>query len=159
MIQWKKRKLLALMPILEEYKFLSKDESTKIAAFIIDGSYTIRSMGVNSFPRGINDNDPKRQERPEKYFWFEHAERNTIYNAGRTRADIWACWMIMTCGMPCADCARAIIQAGLEGIILQSRGKCVVTNKQLWDEHAIRAEQMFKESGVTVLYLDEMVDE
>jgi dCMP deaminase len=154
---WKKHKLLNLLSILEEHKKLSKDESTKIAAFVIDLDYTIRSSGYNSFPRGIEDNRPERQERPEKYFWFEHAERNALYNALRTGAAVKDCWMIMTCGMPCTDCARAIIQCGLKGIILQSRGVCVTKNKTLWDEHALRSEQMFKEAGVYVLYLDEML--
>ena len=29
-----------------------------------------------------------RQERPEKYYWFEHAERNSIYNAARSNPSI-----------------------------------------------------------------------
>ena len=69
--------------IAEQIKLKSKDESTQIGAVIVGDDNEILSTGYNSFPRGLNDNKPERQERPEKYFWFEHAERNAIYNAAR----------------------------------------------------------------------------
>jgi len=59
----------------------SKDKSTHVGAVVVDDLNIVRSMGYNSFVRGINDDVPERQERPEKYFWFEHAERNAIYNS------------------------------------------------------------------------------
>lgn len=61
----------------------SKDQSTKYGAVIVGPDHEIRSTGYNSFPRGVNDNLSERQKRPEKYLWFEHAERNAIYNAAR----------------------------------------------------------------------------
>ena len=67
--------------IANEVKNKSKDERTQIGAVIVGKNKEIVSTGYNSFPRGINDNLKERQERPEKYFWFEHAERNAIYNA------------------------------------------------------------------------------
>ena len=64
--------------IAEQVKEKSKDERTKIGAVIVGKNKEIVSTGYNSFPRGINDFKPERQERPEKYYWFEHAERNAI---------------------------------------------------------------------------------
>ena len=61
----------------------SKDENTQIGAVIVGKDKEIVSTGYNSFPRGLDDNIKERQERPEKYFWFEHGERNAIYNAAR----------------------------------------------------------------------------
>ena len=61
----------------------SKDDSTHLGAVIVSQDNEIRSFGYNGLARGINDDVVERQERPEKYFWFEHAERNAIYNAGR----------------------------------------------------------------------------
>ena len=69
--------------IAEQVKEKSKDIKTKIGAVIVGKDNEILSTGYNSFPRGLNDNVVQRQERPEKYFWFEHAERNAIYNAAR----------------------------------------------------------------------------
>ena len=61
----------------------SKDKNTQIGAVIVGTDKEIVSTGYNSFPRGINDGVSERQERPEKYHWFEHGERNAIYNAAR----------------------------------------------------------------------------
>lgn len=157
-ILWKKRKLLALMPILDQVKTLSKDARTKIGAMIIDEEYNIRTLGYNSFPRGIDDTVEARQVSPEKYYWFEHAERNAIFNAVWGHTDIRDCWMLLTCDMPCCDCARAIINAKQKGIILIARNHTVVSSssKSMWDEHAIRSKQMFKEAGKEVLYLEDM---
>lgn len=54
--------------IAEQIKLKSKDESTQIGAIIVGKDKEIRSTGYNSFPRGLDDNRPERQERPQKYF-------------------------------------------------------------------------------------------
>jgi len=69
--------------IAEQVKLKSKDNNTKIGVVLVGKNNEIVSTGYNSFPRGINDDVAERQEKPEKYFWFEHAERNCIYNAAR----------------------------------------------------------------------------
>ena len=97
--------------IAEQVKEKSKDERTKIGAVIVGKDKEIVSTGYNSFPRGIEDYKKERQERPEKYYWFEHAERNAIYNAARIGVSTKGCTMYLTCGIPCADCARGIIKA------------------------------------------------
>ena len=61
----------------------SKDKSTQIGAVIVGPDNEIRSTGYNSFPTGLNDDLEIRQQRPEKYYWIEHAERNALYNAAR----------------------------------------------------------------------------
>ena len=94
-------------------KLKSKDESTQIGAVIVGKDKEIVSTGYNSFPRGINDKKKERQERPEKYFWFEHAERNAIYNAARIGVSTKGTTMYLSCGVPCSDCARGIINACL----------------------------------------------
>ena len=67
--------------LAHQVKLKSKDESTQIGAIIVGKDKEIVSTGYNSFPRGLTDDIKSRQERPEKYYWFEHAERNAIYNA------------------------------------------------------------------------------
>ena len=62
--------------IAEAVKLKSKDQRTQIGAVIVGQDKEIVSTGFNSFPRGINDNVQERQERPEKYFWMEHAPFN-----------------------------------------------------------------------------------
>ena len=103
--------------IAEEVKRKSKDEKTKIGVVLVGEDGEIVSTGYNSFPRGINDNIPERQERPEKYYWFAHAELNCIVNAARIGVSTKNTTMYMTCSCPCADCARAIINAGVRKIV------------------------------------------
>ena len=55
----------------------SKDPSTKVGAIIVmEGDNSPKSFGYNGMPRGLDDASIIRNERPEKYFWYEHAERN-----------------------------------------------------------------------------------
>ena len=139
--------------IAEQVKEKSKDNRTKIGAVIVGKDKEIVSTGYNSFPRGIDDWKPERQERPEKYYWFEHAERNAIYNAARIGVSTKGCTMYLTCGMVCADCARAIINAGIVRIFLK-RGGGAKSDK--WLESAARSEMMFEEAGVSVQYYDDV---
>ncbi len=137
--------------IAEQVKLKSKDNNTKIGVVLVGENNEIVSTGYNSFPRGINDDVVERQEKPEKYFWFEHAERNCIYNAARIGVSTLGTTMYMTCGISCADCARAIISAGVKKIVLRS-GKGAMNPK--WQESAERSNQMFKEAGIIVEFFD-----
>jgi dCMP deaminase len=134
--------------IAHQVKLKSKDNYTQIGAVIVGLDNEIVSTGYNSFPRGINDDIEERQDRPEKYYWFEHAERNAIYNAARIGVSTKDCTMYLTCGIPCADCARGIINAGIRRIVCELDGGA---QGKKWDEHSIRSELMFKEAQVEIL--------
>ena len=103
--------------IAQQVKLKSKDKYTQIGAVVVGIDNQIVSTGYNSFPRGINDMLDERQERPEKYYWFEHAERNSLYNAALIGVSTKGCTMYLTCGIPCADCARGIINSGIKKIL------------------------------------------
>lgn len=133
-------------------KTKSKDKNTQIGAVLVGQDNTVVSLGYNSFPRGINDNVPERQERPEKYYWFAHAERNAIYNAARSGVSTLDTTMYLTCGMPCCDCAIAIINSGIRTVYLEPNG--IGAKGDQWSEHAIRSLQMFEEAGVEVIYYE-----
>lgn len=138
--------------IAEQVKLKSKDKSTQIGAVIVGKDLEIRSTGYNSFPRGLNDNIPERQERPEKYFFFEHGERNAIYNAARVGIPLDGSMIILTSGLPCADCARAIINSGIK--IVYCKSTCTTKNKEKWVESQSKALEMLKECGVDVIFYD-----
>ena len=124
----------------------SKDMSTHVGSIIVGPDKEIRSTGYNGLPRFVNDDIPERQERPEKYYWFEHAERNAIYNAALIGVSLRDC-TIYTNGIPCMDCARAIVQAGLIAVITDKQWD--ETNIEKWAEHAKRTLQMFNEVGIS----------
>ena len=130
----------------------SKDPHTHIGACIAGSDNEVVSTGYNSFPRGIDDNVPERMERPEKYRWFEHAERNAIYQAARIGISLKGCRMYLSCWVPCTDCARAIIQVGIKEVILGQKVEDASRTK--WIEEAARSTVMFEEAGVKVRYYE-----
>jgi len=127
----------------------SKDNSTHIGAVVVGPDKEIRSTGYNGFVRKLNDKVPERQERPEKYFWFEHAERNAIYNATLTGVSLKGCKMY-TNGVPCMDCARGVVQSGIIEVIVDKVWDN--DNSEKWAENARRSLEMFREVGVNVRY-------
>ena len=127
----------------------SKDERTHIGAVIVGPDKEIKSTGYNSFVRRLKDNVPERQEKPEKYYWFEHAERNSIYNATLIGASLKGC-KIYTNGIPCMDCARGIIQSGILEVIVDKKWNEGNAGEDL--EHSMRTVQMFGEVGVNLRY-------
>ena len=132
----------------------SKDDHTHIGSVIVDSDNVLVSTGYNSLPRGIeSESGGKRlsREEGEKYYWIEHAERNAIYNAAR-RGTIMKSCKIYVPWMPCADCARAIIQTGVAEVITHKNGQDFYdkhTNGKWADSHK-RTSGMFLESGVKV---------
>lgn len=111
--KWHKR----FLKLAHEVASWSKDESTKVGAVIIGADRTPRSFGYNGMPRGINDDIPERHERPLKYSYMEHAEKNAIYNCARVGIPINECIIYVT-HFPCSGCARAIINSGLEMVVI-----------------------------------------
>ena len=134
--------------IAEQVKEKSKDINTKIGAVIVGKDKEILTTGYNSFPRGLNDELTERQERPEKYFWFEHAERNAIYNAARIGVSLKESTVYLTSGLPCMDCARGLIQSGVKKIVCKQN--CTTKNNDKWLEQQERSLILFSECGVEV---------
>ena len=126
----------------------SKDPHTQIGCVIAGPAHEIRSTGYNSLPRGIRDDVPERLERPTKYLWMEHAERNAIYNAARCGTPLEGCTLYVEI-MPCMDCARAIVQAGIREVIISGARMSQYTS-DYYDEHFRNVEVLFKEAGVKV---------
>ena len=130
----------------------SKDRSTKVGAIVVGPDNIVRTMGYNGFPRGVDDNVEGRHDRPLKYRWTEHAERNAIYNAARTGVSLDGCRMYLP-WFPCMDCARAIVQAGISELIAMKPDLDHVT----WGEDFRHALELFDEAGLTVRWHDELV--
>jgi len=133
--------------IAQQVKLKSKDKYTQIGAVIVGKDNEIVSTGYNSFPRGIDDDVDSRQERPEKYYWMMHAEQNSVVNAARIGVSTKGCVMYLTCGIPCADCTKAIINAGITEIYCEDTDDPIGSN---WTEHTKRSSIMFKEAGIKI---------
>lgn len=136
------------MKMLGPIKSRSKDPNTQTGCVITGPEHNIRSTGYNSFPRGIDDNVPERFERPEKYYWIEHCDRNAIYAAARVGTPLEGCTMYLT-GLPCMDCARGIIQVGIKEVVYDAK------NQEEWEKTTprygpdfIRVRTLLFEAGV-----------
>jgi dCMP deaminase len=126
----------------------SKDPNTKLGCVIVGPAHEIRTTGYNSFPRGIRDDVPERLVRPEKYLWIEHAERNAICNAARCGTPLEGCTLYVEI-MPCMDCARAIVQAGIVQVVVSSE-RMKEYSSVYYDEHFGNSEVLLKEAKVRI---------
>jgi len=133
-------------------KLKSKDERTQIGAVIVGTDNEIVSTGYNSFPRGLDDTIIERQEKPEKYFWFEHAERNAIYNAARIGVSTKGTTMYLSHWFPCADCARGIINAGIIKLYCDKPDDTKKSSSYI--ESFKRSKEMLLEAGVEIQYYE-----
>ena len=130
----------------------SKDPSTKTGAVVVGPDKEIRATGYNGFVRGVEDDVPERLERPTKYDFFEHAERNAIYNACLIGTQLKGCTIYCTL-TPCTDCARAIIQAGIKEVITYEYKTDVNDPKNTWRDKLSYSAQMFNEAGIKYVEL------
>lgn len=125
----------------------SKDRSTQVGCVIVDAyERRILSVGYNGFPRGVDDDVEDRHERPAKYAWTEHAERNAIFNAASlgvrlSESTIYMPWF------PCVDCARAIIQAGILTVVAI---RPAAGDRPDWAGSFAVAEEMLSEACVDI---------
>lgn len=129
----------------------SKDRSTKTGCVIVDDHDVVRAVGFNSFPAGVLDIE-ERHERPEKYFWTEHAERNAIYDAARRGSPLAGCTAYIN-WYPCIDCARALVQVGVRAVVCRE----VNMDHPKYAADFKRAAALFDEAGVEVRFVAEEV--
>jgi dCMP deaminase len=129
----------------------SPDPSTQNGAVLVNAVRwpILETLSRNEFPFGLAYED-ERWLRPsdggKKYDWIEHAERNAIYKAAelgiKTRGLTLACpWAA------CADCARGIVQAGIEILIRVSSSEA--TNGR-WHGSVDSGDIILREGGVRI---------
>jgi dCMP deaminase len=135
----------------------SKDPKTKIGALIVKDKRII-STGYNGIPIGVDDKNELRHERPEKYKWYEHGERNAIYAAAKYGIDTNGS-ILYTNALPCADCARGIIQSGIKCVYIhqQFNDLCNSTQREQWKGHDNATFTMFNESGIEIHTIDRIL--
>jgi dCMP deaminase len=124
----------------------SKD-TTKVGCVIVGSDREVLGVGYNGLPRGVMELSG-RTERPAKYLWTEHAERNALYNALLTGVKVSGATMYLN-WYPCADCARGIIQSGITCVVA---GQEPNFNDPTWGVQFEVVADMLKEAGVRVYH-------
>lgn len=140
----------------------SCDPSMKVGCVIVGPDNEVRTCGYNGMPRGVEPN-VVRLERPTKYFFIEHSERNAIYNAARSGVSLVGCTAYITClprerggRVPCNDCARALIQVGIKRIVEWNTPDVEDKNaKGTWRETLHYSYEMLREAGIKLSYINE----
>lgn len=122
---------------------LSKDPSTKVGAIIIEGD-SVRSVGYNSFPKGIPATDERLNDREQRLRLTVHAELDAIIGARMALEDsemfLWGFR-----GPPCRGCALHIIHAGIRRVTVG--GKPI---PERWASSMQDAQEILEEAGVAL---------
>lgn len=123
----------------------SKDRSRGVGCIFVGSANEILATGYNGFPRGVDDDVDERHEKPAKYDWTEHAERNAIFNAARSGAKLHGAEAYVSL-FPCVACARGIIQVGAASVIT---AKPDVSDPK-WGREFQLSTDMLAEAGVAL---------
>lgn len=136
--------------------YKSKDPRSKLGAVLVEWqSKDPLTRGYNDFARGVDDKNPARWERPEKYDWVVHAESNCILNCGREGKRAKGSVMF-TQGVPCAQCTDDVIQGGISEVVVHKQWQVYeqLFNWAKWNESSKKSEQKLKEAGIRVRVFD-----
>ena len=119
----------------------SKDPHRKVGAVIVDHARRVLGIGYNGFPRGVDDDPVRYENKSVKLAMVVHAEANAILNsAGRTLVGS----TIYVTSYPCTECSKLLIQSGIDTVVCPPpalEGK--------WADDSMIAKQMLTEACVT----------
>src|SRR5688572_8899018 len=125
----------------------SRDNSTQCGAVLLNKHGSVIGRGANHFPRRVKESEA-RWQRPLKYQFVEHDERNAIFDAAwngfsTAYSTLYAPWFA------CADCARAIIQAGIVEVVGQALPEHLEPEVLArWQQSCEAGDTMLTEAGV-----------
>lgn len=137
----------------EEMQSGSHDPHRQVGVVIVDVDGNVLATGTNAPPVELGLSKAESLAAIEadptwKYFMFEHAERNAINSARNNGKELRGATMYGTL-YPCADCARAIVAAGISRLVVPGPGGDPLRDNK-WREHYRFAHRMFELSGVQV---------
>jgi len=123
-------------------KLLTKKEkkSLEIVRVTNDREFSDNYANCKVCPRRIlNIDSGKRLELCS----CAHAEANALVNASKNNSSTQDCYMFMSCGIPCIECAKLIINAGISNIIcLKDRPDYSPQSRWLFNKAGIKIKEM-----------------
>jgi len=121
--------------------FRSHDSQTKFGCVIADPRHRILGVGYNGFPHSLKD-AKLPTERPAKYPWMVHAERNALANCSGPIPKGAAAYVTGQC---CNDCLIALWQHGIRTIYMWD-----VRAKMLNEETEKVFNEFVSQSGIEI---------
>jgi dCMP deaminase len=142
--KWDKR----FLELAENISTWSKDNSTKVGCVIVRPDKTIASVGYNGFPRGVNDDEERYNNRNLKLMMVKHAEENAIYSSKEPLNGYTA----YVTHHPCSLCTGSLIQNGIKRIVTK-----VPKNDfaERFKESFEVSKMMLNEAGIELILVDE----
>jgi dCMP deaminase len=142
-------------------KEASHDPIRKVGAVIVGSAGQIVATGANRPPEGIHLDRQTSFARIAadtswKYFMLEHAERNAIALA-RNEGHMLRGTTMYSSLFPCADCARAIVAAGIGRLVAPNFSGRAEDEK--WQEHFKYAVEILRLGGVQLDFAHEKEQE
>lgn len=123
----------------------SHDIHTKHGCVITDRQNRILGVGYNGFPKGMNDS-VLPTNRPDKYHWMIHAERNALSNCV-IRPDDGIAYVT---GQSCNDCIMALWQEGVSTVVMAKNH-----GTKLFDDHAqLRFDIFVEQTGIEIIRIE-----
>lgn len=129
----------------------SKDPSTKVGACIMGPDRSIVGKGFNGFPSGVIDYKCRYTERQLKYKLVAHAERNAL-DLCKIRPE--GCTLYVNMPIVCNECAKSIIQNGIERVVVNKNGIFGSGPSNKWNIEMLMTKQMFLEANVDFVQYD-----
>jgi dCMP deaminase len=134
----------------------SKDTNTHVGAVLVsDNQADVFLYGVNQFTSEQYYSDASKFERPLKYMYTEHAERDAIFKAARAGY----CTQGLTLYCPwasCPACARAIVLSGIKRVI--GHKQAYDRTPQRWTEEIGIGHQILRDGDVEFVCYDGKLD-
>ena len=123
----------------------SHDIHTQHGCVITDKKQRILGVGYNGFPRNMQD-DILPTNRPDKYRWMIHAERNALSNCV-VRPDSGTAYVSGQC---CNDCIMALWQEGIDTVVMSNNHGTILfdeTEQKIFDTFTTN-------SGIKIIRVD-----
>ena len=126
------------MKIAQTVSIRSKDPMTKVGSVIINKDKHIVGTGFNGMIPGVLET-PELWQRPIKYKWVQHAEKNAISHSIQ---DVAGCTLYCTL-FPCVDCAKLIQLAGISRVVYLDGKYDNVETRKIFNDANIELEQLW----------------
>src|SRR5262249_46543256 len=118
----------------------SKDPKGGVGAVLVDARKRVVGLGFNGFPDRIPDDPALLNDQAAKLPRMIHAEVNAVLNATNSVQGA----ALFTTLTPCAECAKLIIQAGIEAVYRLPHPE---HRHQSWAESFAIADTIMREAG------------
>jgi dCMP deaminase len=141
--KWDKR----FLDLAEHVSIWSKDPSTQVGCVIADDDRRVVALGINGFPKGIEDSHERLNDREIKYKYVVHSEPNAFANAN---GSVKGCTIYTYPFAPCAECMKLIITNGIKRVVYPAASQAL---RDRWGAKLDFAADMAREAGLELTEL------